>query len=98
MSVQAIKIVQEEFQKRRDAVPDIHSAHAQLSTLEGRIVRRIETELVELPEDEYERKAEEAEIGYAQFKAEVEYDERHGIAGHEFKTTFFKSNKENDHG
>ena len=54
MSVAAIKIVSEESQRRRDAIPDIHSAHAQLSTLEARIIKRIEEELVEIPEEEFE--------------------------------------------
>jgi hypothetical protein len=56
MSLAAIKIVSEEFKRRRDVIPDIHSAHAQLSTLEARIIKRIEEELVEIPEATFDDK------------------------------------------
>lgn len=55
MSVAAINIVREEIQRRKDNQPDVHCAHDMLDTLEARIVDRIETELVEMEPDAFEK-------------------------------------------
>lgn len=54
MSLAAVKIVKEEFKRRRDSIPDIHCAHDRLNTLEALICERIMVETVEIPEEDVE--------------------------------------------
>jgi hypothetical protein len=51
MSVACIKILREEIERTKGNQPDIHCAHDLLDALEARIAHRIETELVEIPEE-----------------------------------------------
>ena len=50
MSVEAMRIVQEEIQKQKDSIPNIHESHALLRNLEQRIVERVERELLDIPD------------------------------------------------
>ncbi len=50
MSLDAIRIVKEEIQRRINSIPDIHCAHARLEELGDKITHRIFDELVELDE------------------------------------------------
>jgi len=51
MSAHALMIVQEEFRKRRESIPDIHCSHDQLNTLEATILDQIRKECIEIPEE-----------------------------------------------
>lgn len=48
MSAHALMIVQEAFRKRRESIPDIHCAHARLTSLEEEICDQIHKECIEI--------------------------------------------------